>query len=335
MKHQLAVALYQAKIRYLCSRVNGVNVAQLKLKKYMKNAQLKLKKYDWEKNKTSMKYFVHKTKLKHTLLWNCLSTASFPQLAAISSKAGSSNIITWPGWTSVTLATWRAQGIKLACSPIQKLSANQHQLNRWLSNHRKVERMLVSKRPLHGWYELFREVSNNVPPRSAHDHHVQSTPTQSVQGQGLGFEPDFDCVSIPGRFYPFAIKSARRIAMIVSHFSFMIWSLGRTIGTNTWKAIGSGPRYQILQHVAPVKKTYHHARTARDSRAILYWQLVFWFAQRARCVTQIIYLGWIISRLLAGPRSGAGPPQGNSCQDLPHCQLAEPGALPQNSSSIF
>ena len=46
MKHQLAVALYQAKIRYLCSRVNGVNVAQLKLKKYMKNAQLKLKKYD-------------------------------------------------------------------------------------------------------------------------------------------------------------------------------------------------------------------------------------------------------------------------------------------------
>ena len=178
----------------------------LNLKNIKKNAQLKLKKYDWEKNKTSMKYFVHKTKLKHTLLWNCLSTASFPQLAAISSKAGSSNIITWPGWTSVTLATWRAQGIKLACSPIQKLSANQHQLNRWLSNHRKVERMLVSKRPLHGWYELFREVSNKVPPHSPHDHHVQSTPTQSVQGKGLGFELDFNCVRIPGRFYPFAVN---------------------------------------------------------------------------------------------------------------------------------
>ena len=34
MKHQPAVALHQAKIRDLCSRVNGENVAQLKFKKY-------------------------------------------------------------------------------------------------------------------------------------------------------------------------------------------------------------------------------------------------------------------------------------------------------------
>ena len=58
------------------------------------------------------------------------------------------------------------------------------------------------------------------------------------------------------------------------------------------RSLSVGPRYQILSHVVQIKNPQQFV--------ILTWQCVFGLVQRAKCVTQVRYLGPLPCALYAG-----------------------------------